>query len=89
MWALQSLNLRKYILPDILLTLSFGCQMPIVKVIIYVNLHITLTGFVILLQVLSMHSLSIYIEASKTELWWECIIHSFLLNDYYSEILLL
>lgn len=91
MWALQSLNLGKCVLPDILLTLSFGCQMPIVEVIIHMNLHITLTGFVILLQMLSVHSMSIYIEASKTELRcnWKCIIHSFLLNHYYSEILLL
>lgn len=54
---------------DILLTLSFGCQMPVVEIITHVNLHITLTGFVILLQTLPIHTKTIYIKASKTELW--------------------
>lgn len=91
MWACQSLNLKKHILPDILLTLSFGCQIPVAEIITHVNLHITLTGFVILLQTLPIHTKTIYIKASKTELWcnWKRIIPNFLLNHYYSEILLL
>lgn len=43
--------------------------MPVVEIITHVNLHITLTGFVILLQTLPIHTKTIYIKASKTELW--------------------
>lgn len=39
--------------------LVFICQMPIAGVIIQANLPITLTGFVILLQRRSLHSLFI------------------------------
>lgn len=39
--------------------LVFVCQMSIVGVIIQANLHITLTGFVILLQRPSLHSIFI------------------------------
>lgn len=41
--------------------------MPTAEVITHMNLHTILISFVILLQMLSIHIMSIYIEAYKTK----------------------